>query len=99
MQLFKNFDDESFKQKLAETNLTEVLECTDVDKAAELLVQKLTSVLDNMAPIKTVQTRKRYAPCLTDETKKLGMLLRRRFPDRLTRRLGPVQVSEKPNDC
>ena len=70
-RMFKNFDEETFKQKLEETNLDEVLACTDVDEAAELLVIKLNSVLDEMAPVKTIQTRKRYAPWLSEDAKKL----------------------------
>ena len=42
-----------------------------MDEAAELLVSKLNSVLDDMAPIKTIQTRNRYAPWLSDETKQI----------------------------
>ena len=70
-RMFKNFDEEIFKHKLEETNLDEVLACTDVDEAAELLVIKLNSVLDEMAPVKTIQTRKRYAPWLSEDAKKL----------------------------
>jgi hypothetical protein len=42
-----------------------------VNKAAELLVNKLTNILDELAPIKTVQTRTNYAPWLANETKEL----------------------------
>ena len=70
-RMFKNFDEEIFKQKLSETNLDEVLACTDVDEAAELLVQKLNGVLDDMAPVKTIQTRKKYVPWLSEDAKKL----------------------------
>ena len=70
-RMFKNFNDEEFKHKLEETNLNEVLDCTDVNAAAELLVNKLNSVLDDMAPVKTIQTRKKYVPWLTEETKNL----------------------------
>jgi hypothetical protein len=70
-RMFKNFDDETFKEKLAGTNLDEILACTDVNEAAELLVNKLNKVLDEMAPVKTVQTRSNYAPWLSEETKTL----------------------------
>ena len=40
-------------------------------EAAELLVNKLNSVLEDMAPVKTIQTRKKYAPWLTEESKNL----------------------------
>ena len=68
---FKNFDKDQFRQKLHQINLEEVLGCTDVDKATEMLTKKLTLILDELAPIKTFQTRTQYAPWLTDETKLL----------------------------
>ena len=70
-RMFKNFDEKSFKDKLVGTNLDDVLACTDVNEAAELLVNKLNKVLDEMAPVKTVQTRKKYAAWLSEETKEL----------------------------
>ena len=42
--------------------MTAVLLCSEVDKAAELLTNKLTEILDQMAPIKKFQTRK-IIPC------------------------------------
>ena len=42
-----------------------------MNEAAELLVNKLNKVLDEMAPVKTVQTRKKYAAWLSEETKEL----------------------------
>ena len=44
---------------------------TDVNVAAELLVTKLTDVLDKMAPVRTIQTRTRYAPWVGESTKDL----------------------------
>ena len=69
--MFKNFDDDKFKENLANSKLEEVLACTDANEAAEMLLSKLTSVLDEMAPIKTIQTRSKYAPWLSQETKDL----------------------------
>ena len=68
---FKNFDEELFKVRLAACNLAEVLECYDVNLATERLVGKLTVILDDLAPIKTIQTRSRYAPWLSEDTKQL----------------------------
>jgi hypothetical protein len=36
-----------------------------------MLLHKITSVLDEMAPVKTIQTRSNYASWLTEETKTL----------------------------
>ena len=52
----KNYDEKKFLEKLLSSQLDEILTCTDVNIAAELLVSKLTNILDEMAPIKTVQT-------------------------------------------
>ena len=70
----KNFDDKKFREKLLRSQLDEILTCTDVNIAAELLVSKLTDILDEMAPIKTVQTRTNYAPWIADDTKELLFL-------------------------
>ena len=59
---FKNFKKAEFKQKLNQINLDEVLECTEVDVAVEMLTDKINSVLDTVAPIKTFQTQSQYAP-------------------------------------
>ena len=47
----------------------EVLECNDTDTATELLVSKITGVLDMLAPIVTIKVRSNYVPGLSDETK------------------------------
>lgn len=68
---FKHFDEGQFKQKLNNIKLDEVLECTDVNIATEMLTHKLTTILDELAPIRTFQTRTQYAPWLSEETKSL----------------------------
>ena len=68
---FKNFNEEAFKTKLEESNLDEILTCYDVNIAAETLVDKVNSILDSMAPIKTIQVRAHYVPGLEEDTKKL----------------------------
>ena len=70
-RMFKNFDPIIFKQKLADSNLEEICDCTDVNQAAELLVNKMCNVLDQIAPVRTIQTKSRYAPWLSEETKNL----------------------------
>ena len=51
--------------------LVTIQHCQNVDLAASLLTQGLTRILDEMAPIKTIQTRNNYAPHMGDETKLL----------------------------
>ena len=70
-RMFKNFDEDMFKEMLGESHLDDILAATDANSAANLLVNKLTEVLDKMAPIKTIQTKSKYAPWLTDSTKDL----------------------------
>ena len=70
-RMFKNFDANMFKQELDDSNLEEICRCTDVNEAAELLVSKMSNVLDKMAPVRTIQAKTRYAPWLSEETKKL----------------------------
>ena len=66
---FKNFKKDEFIEKLDRIELSEILECTDVDNAVEMLTTKLNSVLDELAPIRTFQTRVNYAPWLSEGTK------------------------------
>ena len=68
---FKNFDGQQFRDQLGASGLEDVLLCTDANQAAELLTGKLNTILDKMAPIRTIQTHSRYAPWLGEETKKL----------------------------
>ena len=70
-RMFKNFDDDQFRQELAGCQLEEILDCTDVNEAAELLVSKMNRILDIMAPVRTIQCRSKYAPWLSEETKNL----------------------------
>lgn len=48
-----------------------ILEEQCPDRAAGLLTQGLTRVLDFIAPLKTIQTRSNYAPHLSNTTKEL----------------------------
>ena len=43
--------------------------CDDIDVAIEMVTQKLTDILDEMAPIKTFQSRSKYAPWISDDSK------------------------------
>jgi hypothetical protein len=45
--------------------------CNDVDQAVGMLSSKLNNILDIMAPVKTIQIHTRYAPWLSEDTKKL----------------------------
>ena len=66
---FKNFKEEDFLKRVREMSLYDLYMCNDVNKATQILTEKLTSILDQLAPLKTVQTRTRYAPWLSPATK------------------------------
>ena len=69
---YKNFDQNIFKQmveEMPEMSTIMVSEC--VEEASKLLSQGLTRILDQIAPVKTIQTRTNYAPHLSPATKEL----------------------------
>ena len=68
---YKNFKDEQFSEAVRQLSWFDPYMCNDANQAAEILTQKLTRILDNFAPIKTIQVRAKYAAWLTDETKDL----------------------------
>ena len=67
---YKHFVKENFIREIKYTDFRPVLEEDDVDKASELFSDIFKSVLDNHAPTKVFQTRKNYAPWLSEATKK-----------------------------
>ena len=68
---FKGFDNNVFKSLIAECGLEDVLKCTDVNTATDVLTTKIKKILDIMAPVKKFQTRTRYAPWMSKEAKLL----------------------------
>ena len=65
---YKNFIPAEFVQAVQQISWLELYLCTDVDTAVEILTNKLTFILDAMAPMRTMQVRTRYAPWLTITT-------------------------------
>ena len=68
---FKNFKDEDFCHAVDQLSWWDIYSCQDANQAASLLTSKLTTILDAMAPIRTIQVRSNYAPWLSDKTKHL----------------------------
>ena len=64
---FKKFDKENFQNLLSQMNILDFME--HMDEAVDHLTQKLTYVLDKLAPIRVFQVRTQYAPWLTEESK------------------------------
>ena len=66
---YKYFVRDDFLREVKYTDFSEVLNEEDVDRAAKLFSKVVGSVLDNHAPVKVFQTRKNYAPWLSDAMK------------------------------
>ena len=71
-RVFKAFNSEQFK--MAVGSMPELASCkaaTSADRAANILSQGITRILDNAAPVRVIQNRKDYVPYLTAGTKDL----------------------------
>ena len=68
---YKHFDKNLFVDKVSQLSWLEVYLSEDVDEAVHLLSKNLTNVLDEMAPLRTIQIRKNYNPFISKETKEL----------------------------
>ena len=74
-RVYKNFKPEEFREAVKQLSWIDLYCCDDVENAVKLLTSKLTFILDTMAPIKTIQMRKKYAPWLSPTT--LGLMKER----------------------
>ena len=73
-RVFKNFQPDRFQTMVS--SMPEIAAClasTSADTAAFILNQGITRILDTMAPVRTIQTKKSYVPYLTTETKELQL--------------------------
>ena len=70
-RVFKDFCPKVFIKKLSEANIEEVLLCNDVNKATNCLQDKICTILDSIAPVRTIQMRTNYVHGLSKETKEL----------------------------
>ena len=69
---FKKFEVKQYREMVrAMPELKDIMETQDANQAAEILTRGLTGILDKLAPLKTIQTRAKYAPHLSEETKEL----------------------------
>ena len=69
--MFKNFVEKGFQHAVQQISWLDLYSCEDPDKTAEILRSKLTAIVDQMAPVRTIQVRAKYAPWLSDNTKHL----------------------------
>ena len=68
---YKNFSPQLFIQAVRQISWWELYSCDDADEAVSIFTQKLTNILDEMAPIKKYQIHPKYAPWLSESTKEL----------------------------
>ena len=68
---FKNFVSSDFISAVNQIRWLDVYLCSDPNSAVELLSNKITAILDIMAPMKTFQVRTNYNPWLSQETKRM----------------------------
>ena len=66
---YKNFSKENFLLEVRNTNFDKVINQTNSNEAAKVFSDIFGQILDNHAPIKVFQSRRNYAPWLSDETK------------------------------
>ena len=65
---YKNFNAEEFVAAIKQVSWLDIYLANDVDTAVEILSNKITFILDTLAPMKTVQVRTKYAPWLSKHT-------------------------------
>ena len=68
---YKDFDEQFFQSETKKISWLPLYLCEDVNTAAELFQHNLNSVLDQLAPIRKIQTRTHFAPWISEETRDL----------------------------
>ena len=68
---FKEFCPSKFCEAVKNLSWFDLYMCDNPSEAADLLTSKLSAILDQMAPIRTFQIRKKYVPWLSESTKEL----------------------------
>ena len=68
---YKEFSEAEFCARVQQISWFELYMVEEVDVAVNIITEKISKILDELAPIKTIQIRTRYAPWLTKETKAL----------------------------
>ena len=66
---YRDFDERKFREEVAKLSWHDLYLCENVEEAVHILTSSLTRILDQLAPIKTVQMRTKYAPWLSAGTK------------------------------
>ena len=65
---FKYFNPERFVKAVQEISWLDVYLSSDVEEAVKMFTKKVTEILDEMAPMKSIQIRSNYSPWLCKDT-------------------------------
>ena len=68
---YRHFNSAMFVKAVQELSWLDIYLCSDVDTAVEMLTKKLTGILDDMAPMRSIQVRANYVPWLSQDTLEL----------------------------
>jgi hypothetical protein len=97
----KNFKEEEYLTEVRKVNWGAILEINNLDMAVHFFTSNMTRILDKLAPIRTFQSRARYARWLTEETReKMKERDRARETARRTRRDEDwAEYRRRRNEC
>ena len=68
---YKNFDPMLFLSEVQGIRWWDLFQTEDIDLAVRMFSEKITNILDKLAPVRTIQVRRKYIPWLSQETKLL----------------------------
>ena len=71
MRKRKHFDNLKYKSRLAELDWSELYQCENIDVANHNFESKVLGILEDMAPMRSMQSRKNYRNWIQDSTKTL----------------------------
>ena len=66
---YKNFDPNTYRQRLERENWADIFDISNVDLAYDFLESRVVGILDDMCPYKTIQHRTECKTWLSDDTK------------------------------
>ena len=67
-RMYKNFSKENFMMEINKIKWLDLYLCEDVERAVELFTEKITTILDQVAPVKRIQLRRNYCPWISKDT-------------------------------
>ena len=71
---YKDFDEDQFCNEVKKISWWSLYNATDVNIAVNIFTKNISEILNSMAPVRVFQTRRKYVPWITQETKSLMSL-------------------------